>query len=583
MQTRSWSLILGTALLVASSLSCRSREETPAGSDTAPVPLTNGTGLDVFPAFSPEGARLAFASDRSGRFEVYVRDLATGKERALTNDGRENVQPVFSPDGKQIVYHSKVRGGLWVLPEAGGEPRLLSDFGSRPSFSPDGSSIVFQSQGLGDLGATSPMAVAPSTLWIVPAKGGPAREVPVDGVTGLGAPRFLDGGREILFVVSDQRLSWAEFWSVPVAGGSPRKLLRQRRLYDPIVSPDGRSVVFGGITGTSSSGVFRASITMEGGTALHDVTLLVRHGHAIARTPAVSPDGKFLLWSSVSTTSNVWSLPIDPASSLPTGAPVPLTSGPGRTTWPLVSPDGKRIAFGRTLPGQNTDIWMIDIDGRNPVVLTSDPGADYVSDWLGGSRLLMTTSSTRHNVPMALDLATLGQKPIGVEAPEISSPRASPNGKELVFHARSGTSALNLWVSPIPGSSPRQLTFDRETIGFPAYSPDGRFVAAQVKRGEDFHVIVVPVAGGNPRMLTSERGLSWPHSFSADGSRIAFAGMRKDLWNLYWVDLAGKVEKLTDLGRVNGYVRYPSWSPKGDRIVFERGETTGNVWQIKLK
>ena len=82
-----------------------------------PVQLTTNPGLDLHPAFSPQGDAVAFASDRSGSFELYVRALVgTATEIALTSDGQHNVQPAWSPDGSLIAFHSHGRGGVWVMP-----------------------------------------------------------------------------------------------------------------------------------------------------------------------------------------------------------------------------------------------------------------------------------------------------------------------------------------------------------------------------------------------------------------------------------------------------------------------------------
>jgi Tol biopolymer transport system component len=93
---------------------------------------------------------------------------------------------------------------------------------------------------------------------------------------------------------------------------------------------------------------------------------------------------------------------------------------------------------------------------------------------------------------------------------------------------------------------------------------------------------LVTLDGGEVTILTSTPGTSWPHSFSPDGASIAFAGGRDGYWNVYTVQVASRAEtRLTDFSKLNAYVRYPAWSPRGDRIVFEYAETTGNVWMVE--
>jgi DNA-binding winged helix-turn-helix (wHTH) protein len=118
-----------------------------------PVQVTVSTGVDMYPALSADGERLAFTSDRSGAWEIYVKDARAGAtERALTSDGAQNVQPAWSPDGAWIAFHSMQRGGIWIAPAAGGAPRQVADFGSRPAWSPDGTRLAFQSDAAGDIG-----------------------------------------------------------------------------------------------------------------------------------------------------------------------------------------------------------------------------------------------------------------------------------------------------------------------------------------------------------------------------------------------------------------------------------------------
>jgi DNA-binding winged helix-turn-helix (wHTH) protein len=65
--------------------------------------MTFAVGLDAFPTFSPDGAMLAFSSNRGGGFELFAKSFAPGgAERQITEDGQQNVQPDWSPDGRLL-------------------------------------------------------------------------------------------------------------------------------------------------------------------------------------------------------------------------------------------------------------------------------------------------------------------------------------------------------------------------------------------------------------------------------------------------------------------------------------------------
>ena len=89
---------------------------------------------------------------------------------------------------------------------------------------------------------------------------------------------------------------------------------------------------------------------------------------------------------------------------------------------------------------------------------------------------------------------------------------------------------------------------------------------------------------GALRRLTNERGQTWVRSWSPDGKKIAAAVFRDGRWDLRWIDASsgatGSYRRA--FRRRTSTCRYPEWSPRGDAVVYERGELRGNVWMLRL-
>ena len=110
---------------------------------TSPEPI-------ISPAWSPNGAQLAYVSFESRKPVIYAHDVASGKRRLLANFRGSNSAPAWAPDGNQLVATLSRDGGsqLYAISAAGGEPRRLtqsSSIDTEPAFSPDGRSIYFVS------------------------------------------------------------------------------------------------------------------------------------------------------------------------------------------------------------------------------------------------------------------------------------------------------------------------------------------------------------------------------------------------------------------------------------------------------
>jgi len=129
------------------------------------IRLTAGGWDDIAPAVSPDGKQLAFSSNRSGHYDLYLLDLISGETRRLTDTPQYDGAPSWSPDGRWLVYESYQENSpgegnleLFIRPVSP-EPsdsappiRLTDDLGadSAPVWSPAGRQIAFVSTQHGD-------------------------------------------------------------------------------------------------------------------------------------------------------------------------------------------------------------------------------------------------------------------------------------------------------------------------------------------------------------------------------------------------------------------------------------------------
>src|SRR5262249_14977529 len=112
--------------------------------------ITSSTRMDVLPQYSPDGERIAFASNREGTWAVFVcgRSGSISQKIAPLPEHTAVGAPRWSPDGRRIAYDSRVGGHLYVVVvdlETGNQRALATGPGDnvRPSWSRDGRWIYF--------------------------------------------------------------------------------------------------------------------------------------------------------------------------------------------------------------------------------------------------------------------------------------------------------------------------------------------------------------------------------------------------------------------------------------------------------
>ncbi|MEM6755672.1 MAG: DPP IV N-terminal domain-containing protein [Planctomycetota bacterium] len=208
--------------------------------------LTNDPANDMMPAFSPDGSKLAFASDRDGDWNIYLMDARGGRPVQITTDATPDLHPSFSPDGKRLVYAAyNAQSQQWelVLTELDkpGSRQIIGQ-GLFPVWHPAGDTILYQrarQRGTrlfsiwsvdltdGDPGSPTELASAANAACITPEWSADGRHVVFCTVID---PHAEETGRP----------SQGDVW-VMQADGSQRTRLTGGRFANlqPIWSPDG--------------------------------------------------------------------------------------------------------------------------------------------------------------------------------------------------------------------------------------------------------------------------------------------------------------------------------------------------------
>jgi len=195
-------------------------------SSEPPRPVVNSSREDHSPAFSPDAARIAFVSERSGNLEIWTSRRDGSQPVQLTSLRAQTTgSPGWSPDGKRIAFDSWATGksNVYVVDANGGTPRPLTKDGPlgswMPSWSPDGRWIYF-SRGIS--GA--------SEIWKVAANGGAGDEpVPLTRHGAFEARPSPDG--TVVYYSKQTPKEGRAIWSFPAAGVGEEKPVPELAAY----------------------------------------------------------------------------------------------------------------------------------------------------------------------------------------------------------------------------------------------------------------------------------------------------------------------------------------------------------------
>ena len=205
--------------------------------------LTTEESLVLLPIWTPDGARITFASDKSGNHSLYwIPADGSGSAERLTTIG-PSFPASWSPDGQVLAFLHVPSGAnydIWMLP-LDGEPRpfIETPFQERwPTFSPDGRWLAYASDQSGRY-----------EVYVTPFPGpGPKVQISTDGGQ---SPAWAPNGRELFYRVlpdgeGTRSMMVVDIRAVPTfAAGRPKKLFEDENVWGAVtrnydVTPDGK-------------------------------------------------------------------------------------------------------------------------------------------------------------------------------------------------------------------------------------------------------------------------------------------------------------------------------------------------------
>jgi Tol biopolymer transport system component len=336
-------------------------------------------------------------------------------------------------------------------------------------------------------------------------------------------------------------------------------------------------------------------------------------GPGVEAHPALSPDGRFLAYSTGPGFYGQHDLFL---RSVNEGAPLRLTGNPAHEAAPAWSPSGDRLAFVRMPEGEPCRIVVLPVPrgAERTVGRCSVAGSSGLA-WLDERTILLSDSPNLKEVSRirALDVETGAVRDVtrpNADSLGDSGPRPSADGRSVVFRRSYSQGVQALYLADSRTGGERLLIREGWKAVSYAWAPDGRTLFYNTNRGGDFGLWSLDTRGssepkrvsvglrpamnfgrlsadrtgrlavetynhrwslftfggtGEPSPLTASTGRDWDPDVAQDGG-LVFVSDQSGSPEVWMRPEGGEPARLTRLGA--SFVQTPRWSPDGRRVVF---------------
>jgi len=485
--------------------------------------LTDFEGAETSPAISPDGKFVAFVSNHSGTFDIWLMQANGGSLANVTQgrmgDMRGPLRAIgFSGDGAGLWSGGMEGRRLRILPLMGGAPHnFLGERAAEVAWSPDGTRLVYHTWEPGD------------QMFVADHNGANEHQI-VKNEPGLHNHYqvWSKDGRWIYFVRGRPATRELDLWRISPEGGEPEQLTH---INTDIAYPspiDERTVLFVAHN-ENWAGPWLWAFDMETRTSsrlslgLEQYTALAANG-----------DGRRLAASVVKTQVNLWSVPI-------TGGTVEEKNV---ESFPLPTVRALAPRFG----------------GVSLFYLSSRDGADGLWNYRDGEALQIWNGSEG-----------------AVQFP----PAVSPDGSSVAFALRRN-GKRQMHVMAADGTQLQPLSSDVDVRGTASWSPDGKWIVASGSNRDGAGLFKLPAAGGSPVRIAT--GPFLDPVWSPRGDLIVYGGTQVfTLMPLLGVHPDGTPAKLPEINVQRDGER-ARFLPNGTGLVYMLGSTTAgqDFWLLDL-
>ena len=485
----------------------------------------NTVAIDTDPVWGPNND-VVYETTRDGNWELYMLDMATGKERRLTDNPASDLNAYWSTDGTKLIFQSN-RSGLWQIYQldlATNAVTRLSDGTANdvdPQYSNDSSRIVFRSYRDG----------AASTLYIMGADGSNLTRISTVGGDATNQSWSTD---DSMIAYQSDLDGDLDIYVYQLSTGITRKLTNNNIPdYAPTWKCNTTTVIF-----TSD---------VSGNPDIYDANALPIKAAAI------------------SVAQDATRLTTEPADDIyPENSPVEENA----------SREGKfpGASLGTQTSFLNPDVTVTKVDPSLDSGKTWDPINScpivcpawllYNSNRTGDPEIFRTNVDGTSDLNISLGVGANDRRPT-----------RSPNSQWIAFTSdRDGNEEL--YIAAADGSQQRRITFNNATDTDAVWSPDNQHIAFESNRSGNWDLYVLDVQTGVETQLTNNAVDDTNPNWSSNGASLVFESNRDGRSQLYVYDFGSGVT--TRLVNMPQNAHNPVYSSGGGQIAFHAQEADGH-------